>query len=96
MVLCKAGNTAQITMKERLFSCLLHSAKIVQGLWPLLFPDLNTPQLLLWLFTWGRQGGKKEETFLHKIVVLTSLPACTDVSSDSVAGVTLRLLNANK
>lgn len=85
-----------ITTKEKLFSCLLRSAEIAQGAQPLLFPHLNTPQLLLWFFTWQRQGGKREETFLHKTVFLTSLPACGAVSSDGVAGVTLLLLTTNK
>ena len=71
----------------------MHSAKIVQGPWPLLFPHLNTPQLLLWRFTWERQGGKREETFLHKIVLLTSLPARSAVSSDGVAGVLVLVLD---
>lgn len=96
MFLCEASNTAQITTKEKLFSCPLRSAKIVQGPWLLLFPHLNTPQLLLWLFTWERQGGKKGEIFLPKIVFLTSLTACSAVSSDHVVGVTLLLLTTNK
>lgn len=79
-----------------IFSCLLHSAKIVQASWPLLFPRLNVPQLLLWLFTWERQKVKREQTFPHKIVFLTSLPALSVVSSDNFMGVTLLILAANQ
>lgn len=84
MFLCEAGNTSRVTRKEKLFSSLLHSAKISQAPW-LLFPHLH--------FSHGFLCGRRHSAQNSLSNVPSSMWYCSGVG---LAGVTPLFLTTNE
>lgn len=85
MFLCEAGSTSQVTRKEKLLSSLLHSAKISQGPWLLLLPNLH--------FSHGFLCRKRHSAQNSLSNIPSSMWYCSGVG---LAGVTSLLLTTNK